>query len=275
MANIKPVVSRAMEDWKTYTEVGNLEEMMKQILKNKTKKAPLRTRGNHENDMLREDQRVVPSKIDGDEMMKTVGLGVEKDSTEVSLDVDGKTTIEELDSPANLPKENKNGIEDCKHQDFISQDNEETSDKLKIISGHSKDSAESSSGSCGAGTAQKEGVRGGDAGTRAPQPGELGRLERPLSMGDEGRKDRCLATEVGRTVVWRRRLEGPLSGDGGRKDRSLATEVRRTVVGKGGRKDHNRRAMKGGKTFVGGRRREYSGAGLWALQRQTLWFTWI
>ncbi|KAH0469739.1 hypothetical protein IEQ34_001297 [Dendrobium chrysotoxum] len=110
---------------------GNLEEMMKHMLKNQAKATLSKARGNHKNDMPREDKRVVLSKIDGDEMIMTVGPSVEKYSTEVSLDVDGRTTLAELDSPANLPKENKNSIEDCYHQDFISQDNEETSKKTK------------------------------------------------------------------------------------------------------------------------------------------------
>ncbi|KAL0915730.1 hypothetical protein M5K25_013184 [Dendrobium thyrsiflorum] len=73
--------------------------------------------------------------------------------------------------------------------------------------------------------------------------------------GDEGQKDHSRrATEVGTTVVSRRRSEEPLSaGDGGRKDHCLATKVGRTVVCKGGRKDRSQRATEVGKTVVGGR----------------------
>ncbi|PKU83912.1 uncharacterized protein LOC110102858 isoform X1 [Dendrobium catenatum] len=58
---------------------------------------------------IREDERAVPSKSDVEEMLKTVAPGVEKATTEVSLDVDGETALVKLDSPANLSKENKNG----------------------------------------------------------------------------------------------------------------------------------------------------------------------
>lgn len=58
---------------------------------------------------ITEDERVVPIKSDGDEMISTRGPGVEKASTELTLDVDGETALAKLDSPATFSKDNKYG----------------------------------------------------------------------------------------------------------------------------------------------------------------------
>ncbi|XP_020584482.1 uncharacterized protein LOC110027407 isoform X2 [Phalaenopsis equestris] len=55
------------------------------------------------------DQRAVPSEGDGAEMLNTTFPFVEKGSKEFALDIDGETALLELDSPAKLSKDDKNG----------------------------------------------------------------------------------------------------------------------------------------------------------------------
>ncbi|PKU72045.1 hypothetical protein MA16_Dca007409 [Dendrobium catenatum] len=89
----------------------------------------------------------------------------------------------------------------------------------------------------------------------------------PQPVGDEGGKDHCLAIEVGKTVILRRKSEGSysvkeagrtivggqqrlerllLAVDRGQKDRCLVMEVRRSIVGEG-----SQQAIEVGKAIVG------------------------
>ncbi|KAL0908019.1 hypothetical protein M5K25_022482 [Dendrobium thyrsiflorum] len=74
-----------------------------------------------------------------------------------------------------------------------------------------------------------------------------------LSASDNGQKDCCMATEVGRTVLRGRQWsERPLSGDGGQKDHSRRATVwsERSLSDDEGQKDRSWQATVVGKTVV-------------------------